>query len=296
MWLYLQLGAATFWASSNVLNSMIVRKYAQDPVVLIWCQTCFSIVIFLSVAVLFPLSSRWVWPLFTAGMLGYVGDLVFFRILNIVDVSVSNIAWVFLSVILSVLGFAFFHEVWSLPQTVGVIAVLLGTILLSLWGKHIPSAHALLLLLLLATLYMPFYFMQKMALLNGDATIAVFFWSMLGRDLTSFITPLLIPSLRHRLFDGIPPVLPFHLFNACVILLFFSATYLTTLAFRLGPVSLVSIVGNVQLFLVLALAVLVGIFLPGIAPREGLTIRSFSTKTISFLIAFLGLALLAVHQ
>lgn len=297
MWLPLQLLSVTLWAGVNVLDSLLVKRFQRSPLALMWNQSYFSILLLLLTAWFVPVQSTWIWPLILVGVFGYVGDLVFFVALKHIDVSVTNISWVLLSICLSIGGYLWFGEVWTQNQTIGALLIFLGVLFLSLWHRKIGGGLALLLLPALALLYTPFYLVQKAALLAGQGAIPVFFWSLVGRELTSFCLPLLVPPMRRHVIQAAKGAGPmFFAINALVIVCFFAATWLTTLAFMVGPVSLVGIVGNVQPFIVLILAVVAVKLLPSWSPRELIDRQAITVKVVSFTVVFLGLALLALSQ
>jgi drug/metabolite transporter (DMT)-like permease len=294
MWLMLQLASVTLWAGVNVLDSILVHRYDKHPVNLMWYQSVFSVPALAVFAVTQNVHSSWMIALLLVGVIGYFGDLVFFRALDLIDVSITNIAWVILSIFLSVGGVFFLQESWTLQETIGAAAILVGILVLSLWHRHISSVKVFLLLPLLGLLYTPFYLVQKAALLSGEHILAVFFWSLIGRESCSFLIPWCVPAFRKRILtcDARHHVF-FHVLNGIVIALFFGGTFSTAWAFAVGPISLVSIVGNVQPFIVLLFAWLLYHFAPSYAPRELLTAQSVQVKLVSFTVVFVGLALLA---
>lgn len=285
------------WAGINVLDSVLVKRYDKHPMVMMWNQAYYSMIVLALLALIFPIRSEWIVPLLVVGVGGYVGDSVFFVALKYIDVSVTNIAWVIMSIFLAIGGFILFQESWTWMQSVGVVLVIAGILILSLWHSTIGNPWMLLLLPLLALLYTPFYLVQKAALLAGEGTLPVLFWSLLGRESISVSMPLFLPFLRRHIKQAYSHTDSFfYCMNALVITLFFGATYFTTKAFDVGPVSLVGIVGNIQPFFVLFLAWICTLFIPSLAPKELLTSQSLVAKISSFTIVFAGLALLAIYQ
>lgn len=297
MWFWLQVVAVVCWAGINVLDSLLVQRYRRSPIVFMWNQSYYSMVALAGIVLLGSVRASWMVPLLLVGVVGYVGDLLFFVALKRIDVSVTSIAWVILSVLLSIGGFVWFGESWSSRETAGVLLVFLAIILLSLWQRRVGVGSSLLLLPALALLYTPFYLVQKGALTSGDSILAVTFWSLSGRELCAFVIPLLIAPLRRSVMSAVRAAdLQFFVMNGLVIALFFLATVLTSAAFSAGPVSLVAVVGNVQPFFVLLLAGLTIRLVPAFAPKELIDKRSIAIKTACFLLAFLGLAFLAFSQ
>lgn len=293
MWFPLQLLSVTCWAGVNVLDSVLVRHYEKRPHVLQWHQSLWTLGSAAVLAILFPVRTDWALLLFFGGMTGYLGDRVFFLALDRIDVSVTNIAWAILGVFLSIGGMLFFGERWTLFQAGGVILVIAGVVYLSLAGKHKILGWNLLYLVGIALLYTPFYLLQKHAIDSGAGVFITFFWMLLGRELLAGSVPLLVPRLRReallafRAYDyGFP------LLNGLVIALFLSGTLLSAQAYESGFISLVSVVSNVQPFLVLFLAWVLWKLLPGSASKELLTAQSVRVKIISFLVVLAGLILL----
>jgi drug/metabolite transporter (DMT)-like permease len=297
MWLPFALASVFVWAMVNVLDSVIVAHYEQRPMILSWNQSLFSVSALLLFALAFRPQTHWFFPLLLAGICGYGGDLLFWRALARIDVSVINLAWAFQAVILSITGFLLFAEHWTLLQTAGTCCVLGSILFLSGGRRHLLAWPALILLCCIALLYAPFYAVQKAALLHGIHFTSVFFWPLVGREGAAFFVPLLLPRTRaiiRQTWRGRPPL--FHGLNAAVIALFFGGLYCSTRAFAAGPLSLVSIAANIQPFVVLALAGIWVLLLPRFAPRELLGSQAVWVKVAGFTGVFLGLALLSVSQ
>lgn len=295
MWLTYALLSTLGWALVNVLDSTLVHRHEKHPAALMWSQAIFSVpclaILILTQDLQSPL---WIW-LIVGGATGYLGDIIFFRVLEHVDVSVSNAAWAILSLLLSIAGFLLFDESWTMLQTTGALLMIGGVFLLSFWHKHITVLRTVAMLSLLACAYLPFYVLKKWALLHGETVLAVFVWSLVGREMLSFSMPAFMPSLRRRIAAVWRNSKPrFHIINAIVIASFLAAEYFGAQAYAHGQLSLVAIVSNVQPFMVIVLAAFVLKFLPSQAARELLTGTSVRIKLIGFSIVFAGLALLSL--
>jgi len=223
----------------------------------------------------------------------YLGDLLYFRALDCTDVSVSNIAWVFLSVLLTILGVLFLGDTWSLWQGVGILLILLAVAYLSLAHQHV-TLSVLFMLAAIAFLYVPYYFFQKVVLLRGYGVLTVVFWAMFGRECMAFLSPWLIPGFRRRIRSLSRRVdRMFFFLCALIIACFMFGVFFGMLAYQQGLLSLVSIASNVQPFFVMALAWLLWRLRPAYASRELFTWQTVRVKLLSFAIVFVGLALLA---
>ncbi len=297
MWLSLQLFAALCWALVAVFDSILVKHYEKRPYVLMWFQSCFSVPVLLAVLLFSGHSTPWMIPLVIAGMIAFLGDITFFAVLDRVDASVVQIAWAMFAVFLSAISIAFFGETWSSVQIVGVILLLSGILFLSLHGKGLIGKGGFLLLFLLAILYVPFYAVQKAAMRDGTTVLLAFVVPLLSREILCFAVPLLVPHWRGAVTSVVRRVRwPFLMICGSVVTLFFTATYLNTWVYNIGPLSIGSVVSNVQPFFVLFAAWMLWKIAPSFAPRELFTRQAVSVKIISFLIVFSGLALLALPQ
>lgn len=295
MWFFFAVLTAFCWALINVLDSILVHNYEKKPMALMWSQSWFSIPILIVLAEIVPLQSDWIYILLLFGVIGYIGDLWFFHVLDHVDVSVSNLAWAFLSVFLALSGFLLFGEMWTPLQTLGAILIVAATLFLCVFHQHINFRHAMMLILSLSLIYLPFYIVKKVALDAGEPPATVFFWLILSRELCSFTTPFFFPTVRRTALRAIRSNWSFSVINCIVILSFFGAEYFGALSYALGPLSLVAIANNVQPFFVLGLAGMFVWLLPRRLPRELLTRQSITVKLGTFLVVFAGLALLTLH-
>ena len=295
MWFPIQVASVACWGLINVLDSLLVENYHKHPLVPMWNQSYWNVSVLLIAAFFFPMQTTWLWILLAGGVCAYVGDIVFFVALRKLDTSVTNIAWGILAIFLAICGYFFFHEVWSSWQSLGVLLVLGGVTPLSLWHRRVGDPVALLLLPTLALIYLPYYVIQKAALLDGQSITAVFVWPLLAREGTSFIVPLLHPRFRCMVTTAARESgVWFHAVNAAVIVFFVMATYLSVRAYAVGPISLISVVGNVQPFFVLFFGWMLWKLLPRYASKEILTAQSIVVKLLSFCIVFAGLALIAL--
>lgn len=293
MWLVFILLSVFFWACCNVLDSLLVKHYEKNPIVLMWSQSVFSIIILFPILSLVPLRTTMTPWLLLGGCIGYFGDLIFFHILDRIDVSVTNIAWALLSILLTVVGFQFFGEAWTTQQTIGSILILSAVAYLSI-AHHEFSFYTLMLLFGLAFFYLPLYSFQKAAFLRQNAVLPVVFWSTIGREFLAFSVPWFLtgPRRRIRLMQKNADTIYF-LICFLVIAFFFTGMYLGARAYEIGALSLVSVAGNVQPFFVLILAWVLWRIIPRFASRELFTFQTMLVKVISFSLVFIGMALLA---
>lgn len=297
MWLVFALGSNVLWSTSDVISSILVRHHQRDPFVLAWYQSICELALLLLILPFLDVRTTWL-PLFVvAGITAYAAFLFFFYVLHRIDVSVMNAAWAFLSLSVSVLSFLFLGESWSALQTGGVCLILLGVIILSFWNRHVSLLHTIGLFAVLGLLYAPIYVIQKAALTNGQVMGAVFFWPLLIQKSAALTLPLFISSTRVKISASRRTIrASFLVLCLLAVSLSLAGFFLSTKAYAIAPASLVSMTLNTQAFITIGVAYGVSIFFPRSAPRELLSAQSVGIKLGSFLIVFLGLALLSVPQ
>ncbi len=297
MWFPLTLLTAFLWALINVINSGITKRYTKDPSVILWVQVCFSMIFLTMIGFLTHPDPRMSLVFLPVGVITYLADLLFFWICSRLDISVMNAAWCLQSVILSAAGIFLFHELWTPVTFLGAVLVILGVLLLSLRASTHSFGKTALFIIPLALLYIPNALARKVALTAGMPILPIFFWLLLCRDGLAFTVPWFLPSERRKIMRTLP-TLPLSFFVTCAIpiTLFFTVEYVTLRALAIGPLSIVSVVGNVQPFFVLGLAWLLHRHGHHLAPNEIVTKESIRIKALSFFIAFIGLALLALSQ
>jgi drug/metabolite transporter (DMT)-like permease len=296
MWLFFVLLGAAGWASVNVLDSVLVNRYEKSPMRLMWGQSFFSVPFLILLALTCDVATSWHWILLAFGIIAYVGDLWFFHVLEHVDVSVTNVAWSILSLFLSVAGFFMFKESWTLLQSVGAVLIVVGSLTLSLHNRHINAKSTLMLVTVLACIYLPYYIMKKTAIDAGIAPLTVFFWMILGRETLAFVLGWILPSIRRPTLALVKKMPSFSVINALVITSFIIGEFAGALAYARGPISLGSMISNVQPFMVIGFAWLLNRFLPSYTPKELLSRQSVILKAICFSVVFVGLALLSIPK
>ncbi len=296
MWPLFVLLSTLGWALVNVLDSLLVRHYEKHPFVLMWAQSLFSLVVLAIMPFFLDVQTSWWLVLSAFGILAFLGDVWFFHVLDRLDVSVTNAAWPILSIFLAFAGIFFFGESWTIHQTVGALLILGGSFFLSFHNQYVSLTKTFGLIVTLALLYAPYYILKKAAIHAGEPSLAVFYWLILGRELLAFTVGWTVPSARTRIRSLIRKMdVRFLLIGGAVIVFFFAGEYFGTLSYS-GPLSLVSMVSNVQPFVVIAVAWMFAQLWPRKAPKELLTKQSVGVKALSFTIVFMGLALLVSPQ
>ena len=295
MWLSFSIGSVIAWSIPIVLDSVLVKNFENDPFILMWTQSCISMVILIIASFFVPFKSAWIPWLVLTSIIAYVGDIVLFHALDRVEASVINIAWAFMAIVLSIVGFYFFGESWSISQTIGVVCILCGVCFLSYWHHHIGWT-AIGLIVAIGLLYAPSNAMQKAALFHGEILYTTIFWQLASRECLSFLFPWCLPSFRRKIGPFLFKVSSLHYWGLSfmVIVTYFSGMYLLAEAYKVGPISLVAVVGNIQTFTVLFFAWIIWKLFPRFASKEFFDGQTVLVKLSTFLIVFTGLGLLAI--
>ncbi len=288
MWIYFVLLSTLAWALVNILNSVLVHHHIKSPVVLTWIQSLISLPLLLILSFNIDITSSWSVTLLLFGITAYFGDLWFFYVLKHVDASVLNASWSILSLLLSLTGFIFLGEKWSIYQSFGAFLIIGGTLLLSLYHKHINFRRTLLLFSILAVLYLPYYLAKKVAVDNGGNALSVFFWLLVGRELLSLVVPIFSSTVRKSTYTTIKSSHGFLVLCLITTILYILAEYFGTLAYLDGPLSLVAIFANLQPFFVIGIGWAYYLASPLKAPKELFTKESIKIKMLSFGLVFVG--------
>lgn len=297
MWfVYIMLSNA-LWSVSDVSASMLVNKLEKSPLIVGWYLAIVHLLTLGLLALVLPLEIVWLWQFALAGAAGYAGMLSLLWLLKHVDVSVSSAAWVFTAIGMVAGGFFFFQESWNMYQTIGSCLSIAGILLLAFWHKHVSLLRTCTMLAAVGLSYVPFFLIQKAALLEGISVLNVFFWPILFQQIFAFLVP--IPSLKSRLRNRgfIPKILlPWSILMAFLVtMLALLGFFFETLAYDAGMASLVGVGENGQPFFLMFFAWIATLLAPKYAPKELVTAQSFGIKIVSFCIVFIGLGLLTVQ-
>jgi drug/metabolite transporter (DMT)-like permease len=254
-----------------------------------WIQSVLSVPLLALIGFHVNLHSSWALLLVIVGMSAYVADLWFFRVAHSLDISVLNMAWSILALFLTIVGVFYFHESWTVHQSIGALFIIGGALLLTLYHQHINLRRTLWLLTILAALYIPYYALKKASIDAGEGAGTVFFWLLVGRELPSLLLPLASRKTIQLAVQIIRDNWLFPFKSLLIVLCYFLAEYFGALAYQQGSLSLVAVVANTQPFAVLAFAGLYTTFWPRHAPKELLSRQSLRIKLVSFALVFLGL-------
>lgn len=298
MWLFLALTANVLWSQHDIINSVLVRHHHRHPLLMTMIVSFFELCTLLSIVIFFPLKTNHALILILGGFSAYAGLIFYFWVIDHVDASVMSVSWAFTNLTIVFGAFLFFGERWTVFGSLGTILVLSGAFILTFWHHHVSMARTMCILALLGFLYAPLFLIQKFALLSGESSFTVLFWSILGQKMIALTFPFFFPQQRKMIVSFLRTGASMHFFALVIIVAILSivGNISSTFAYSLAPASLVSVTLNTQPFMVIVLAWMWSRFFPRSAPRELLTAQSIGAKVVSFSLVFLGLALLSFSQ
>lgn len=295
MWFVYAMIGNVLWSISDVTVSMIMNRIEKSSVMVAWLFSILQLLLLAVVYFLLPIEHTWIGIFALSAFGSYLGSLSFFTLLQYVDVSVSSVAWVFLSVGVAAGSVLLFGDTWSVYQAVGAVLSISGALGLALWHKRIERVKTLILICCSGLFFVPSFLVQKSAFLDGISVVSVFFWILLFYDIYAFTFPILLPSYRKKIkpfLVSIEPVLiGLVLLWVCMSMVSF---FVVANAYKLGDASLVGIAENGQPFFLMLFAWIATQISPKYAPKEILTAQSTGVKIATFLIVFTGLGLLVI--
>lgn len=295
MWFVYAMLANVLWSLTDVLMSCIVHRVHKDPIVLGFFLGCANLG-FLTLLYLYRVPEvTHIGLLILGAVFAYLGMISFFTSLLHVDVSVSSVTWVFMSIGIAAGGMFLFGETWSGLQSLGAMLSICGIFMLSFWHKHVSLLRTCCILALPGLLFVPHFLINEYVLLSGVSSYTVFFWNICFYGVFTISVPVVIPRYR-RIVTGFftKARLPFYGLIVLRAVFTMMATYMVVKAYDTGYASLVGIAENGQPFFLMLFAWIATRIAPKYAPKELLTAQSVGIKIASFCIVFTGMGLLAL--
>lgn len=295
MWLLLTLLACLSWACVNVLDSALLNKVPMPEPVFVWLIAAVRLLQLAAFLYLFGEWSSWSPWLMLTGALIPPAIVLYARVMRRLDASVTCSAWAFETILLSIIGFVWLHESWTLLQTFGVLSVIGGVCFLAFYHQHLSWVRTVGLLFLLGAMVVPDSAMSGAAVKAGISVTAVYTWSLAGNVVSSLCLPLFLPSVRRYLRKESAWRQPWIIGVVAVNLCFSCAGFLLSFtAVKLSQLSLVSVVYNVQPFFIMFVSFFFLKAFPGFLPKEGFSQRSLFVKVFSFSAVCAGLLCLSL--
>ena len=288
LWFLLALIAAMLYSVVNISDKVLVSKYIKNPFLgIIVCDITMIPVVGIAFLVRPPeilKISEFLMVLATT-LFGIAGVLLYFKALQKTEASRIVVALQSLPLFVLVLAVVFLGERLSYTQIFGIISIVVAATLVS-EGKL--GKNRWVLAAFLCSLLWAMEAIVTKYLLGSVDYWSLFLWSsLMALSIYSIASPLYFKELKSAIVTK-PKLLAFGFLSASS---YFVAYVLELMALTMGHVSLVSAVGALQPFIVLAFAFLVSRFVPFLF-EERFDVKSAITKTVSVILAVFGTLLL----
>jgi len=297
LWILLTLIAAFLWGLSNIVDSILVKKYIKNCKVMAlavaFLQPLFFLLIFSIYGIDLHVSSILLLPVLS-GIIYLIGGVFYYHSIQIEEVSRMIPIMVSSPLIVALLSALFLDEIFGPIKYIGILIIVLGSFFIS-FRKKFGTIH-----FSKGTL-----FMFLTVLLFGSNTVLIkyglgfmdyltfIFWSELGLFLAGFGL-LTNKSLRNDF------IIFFKRRKKNIIAGVFlkefldvSALFTYMVALSIGFASLVSAIGSTQALFAIFFSLLLTIFYPKIM-KEEFTKKMIVLKILSTLLIILGVYLIVI--
>jgi drug/metabolite transporter (DMT)-like permease len=268
MWIYFVLLASLTWSFTNVFDKFLIDKRVDKPLILTIFIRVGSVIPLLLILPFVSFSlpgAEFVFWIFLAGIFAAAGVIIFYKAIQIEEVSRTIPLFQFIPVFVLFLSFLLIGEVLGLFDYVGFIVLITGGLVITAkrLSRLLNVERVFWLVILSSLLHAVSYVIMKHVLTNVEYWSAfILLWilqaviilSLLGsrkirRDAKFYIKKITFRDKIIILADSVISLLAF-------ILNYF--------AISLGPVTLVEAAGNIQLVFIFLLALFLTRFFPGI--------------------------------
>lgn len=288
LWFLLALIATVFYSVVNISDKVLVSKYIKNPLLgVIVCDITMIPVIGIAFLVSPPkiLKMNEFLMVLAATLFGIAGVLLYFKALQRTEASRIVVALQSLPLFVLVLAVIFLGEILSYAQIFGIISIVVAATLVSEGkiskNKWIFAAFLCSLLWVMEAIVIKY-------LLGSVDYWSLFLWSsLMALSIYAIALPLYFKELKSTIIAK-PKLLAFGFLSAGS---YFIAYILELMALTVGYVSLVSAIGALQPFIVLAFAFVVSRFAPFLF-KESFDIKSTIIKMGSVILAVFGTLLL----
>lgn len=289
-WLIFALMAPIFWAATNVIDKFLMDKVIKKIYFFPMWIGIFSIPTFAFVFLFFRPTFDFPYSIISIfiGVLYTLSYFVFARVLMDEEVSRSiSLAFVYPMIVVILAGI-FLKEAFSFEKYLGIFLLIISGLLISYKkvGKKFVLIKSLKLIIVLILFWSSVQIVEKFVV-GKIGNWSIYFWINVGVSM-SIVPALLMKKIRADFANsfkeigrrGILAISMAESFAICS-----SASYYT--AISLGPVSVVSSIGSLQPFFVLAYSVLLTIFIPKFL-KEDLSKYNIFMKVIAVLFVLVG--------
>lgn len=296
MWIVFGLISPFIYTISNFIDKYLLSNVFKDyrglPIYTALVSFIFGSIVWIIAG--FPLLPLWdaVLVLLT-GVITIWSFVIYFKALSYEETSKIIILFQLIPLFSLCFGIFFLKESISIKQTVGFIGILFGSMLITIdfTAKAWKLPPTFILILLFDLMVALSGFLMKFVL-NANSFWHVFSYESFGIGLGGLILFLFVPAIRKSFFKSRKKqkksTLGIIVVNEMIFLTAKSTMYY---AFTLGPLALVSVLGNTQVFFGIIIGILLTVLYPNIF-KENISPAGIRIKIISSILLFISLYLL----
>ncbi|MCK4327456.1 MAG: EamA family transporter [Candidatus Diapherotrites archaeon] len=286
VWAAYAIIASVFWALSNVLDKLITEKYSRDPLFLTSFMCLFYLPVLLALPFLVEIEFSLevvAWSLATAVFM-FTSYVFYFKAINLEEISRLIPLYSLSPVLVAVMAAVLLGEILALAQYAGILLVVSGSALLLMNRSFKFRSGKAFWFLMVSIIAYPIYSVMSKHVMSFTSYWTMFFWLTAAFTAYSMIALSQKKKELKKALRGSPRFIGLAVVSS-------AAGFVAVLSFiyavSIGPVSLVTSLGEIQSFFVLLIATGLSIVLPGSIPEQ-VTRKTLAQKTVAVVLMFLG--------
>lgn len=291
LWFLLIISAIFFFSWTNILDKILVDKYAKNPILSIAACNILTAPLLLILIVLWPpamLDNGSLLVLFIATLLSMLGGALYYKIMQKSEASRVIVVLQTAPVFIMILAITFLGERPDAIKVLGVLSIVTASILVS--KKSGLSFDRWSLVAAVSSFIFAVYFITLKSVLQSYDAWSVFIWNIIiaVSAITAF-SPLYIKKLRENIREKPKIVIVAVASQIC----FFCGHILRLNALRMTEAALIGAIGGIQPIIVFGLSYALSRLSPTFF-KEDFSKDSFKLKALGAFLAALGVALIAI--
>ncbi|MBR9682047.1 MAG: DMT family transporter [Candidatus Aenigmarchaeota archaeon] len=294
-WILLTLFAVMIWAVGNIVEKFVLTKYFKNPAIPTFFSCLFgliaALITYTFAHVAFPALEVAFVP-FIAGVMFMVLVYSYFKALYMEEVSRVIPLFALVPLFVSILAAIFLNEIFSIIKYAGVAFLIAGAFVISYEKKGVFKLSKAFWTMIIADIFFAAsivlvkYSLDTLSMTSNTT----FFWFALGNFA---LIPIFFFMSKKSLFKVIkksPKVLLYVCFSEPIAI---TGRYVLFTAASLGPITLISALGQTQMFFVLLFAIAVTMLWPKII-KEKINKKEIIEKLIGITLVFIGSVLVII--
>lgn len=292
LWALLTVISVIIWAVGNIIDKFLLSKYFKNPYIPTIFVSIFgflaSIVIFLAVEITFPTIELLIISLLVGFLYAFV-NLFYFKSLFIEEVSRVVPLFTLVPLFVLILAALFLNEVFTNAVYLGIMLLVAGAFIIS-WehGESRFKLNKAFWLMLIADIIFTLPILGLKYELSYMTPEAALFWAGIGMMLAvPFFLPFCYKKLTSVASKSKKPII----YVSISSLILISGLYVMFAAADMAEITLISALGQTQMFFVLIFATIITFFRPKLL-EEKITKRDIIEKVIATVLMFIGVVLI----